>query len=73
MINFLEKIISESNSFDQNQSDRISVLEKTVSELIFVISEQQKIIQSLVVFQNDLNTHILSTFENTEFLPEDLN
>ena len=73
MINFLEKIISDSNDFDQKQIERISLLEKTVAELIIVVTEQQKIIQELVIAQNNLTTQILSSLSESALLPEDLN
>jgi hypothetical protein len=73
MINFLEKIISDSNDFDQKQIERISLLEKTVAELIIVVTEQQKIIQELVIAQNNLTTQILSSLSESSLLPEDLN
>jgi hypothetical protein len=68
MINFIEKIISD----EKKQIERISLLEKTVAELIIVVTEQQNIIQNLVISQNDLTTKILSSLGEA-LLPEDLN
>lgn len=72
MINFLEKITSNKD-FSEKQNERIALLEKAVAELIFIVTEQQNIIQNITIVQDNLMSQILNSLNENSFLPEDLN
>jgi len=71
MINFLEKIIASSSLTVHNEKtdERLTMLEKAVSDLVFVVSEQQKIIANIAINQDQLITQII----NASISPGDLN